>query len=233
MFKTLNFKLFILLIARNIKLEFSKAVKLTHRSDNLEIEVKFYITDLSKLHHRLVEMGATAGPEVFESNIRFEDADATLKQGGRLLRLRRDGSCRLTYKCPPLRDEPEYKVYQELEVEVSDCDVMTGILQSLGFHPAQIYEKRRRVFHWCDVELCLDRMPFGDFLEIEGSKQSIQDAAKHLELAWRDRILANYLSIFELLRKEFGLPFNDVTFANFEGHPVNLASMLPTLCAGD
>ena len=208
------------------------SVNVKNLSDNIEIEVKFYILDTSALHHRLVDMGATVGPEVFESNIRFEDAGENLKKTGCLLRLRRDGSCRMTYKCPPLKDDPEYKVYQELEVEVSDCDAMTGILQSLGFHPAQVYEKRRRVFHWSDVALCLDRMPFGDFLEIEGPKESIRDAADRLELAWRDRILTNYLSIFEMVRTAYGLPFNDVTFANFERHPVNLVPMLPMMCAG-
>jgi adenylate cyclase class 2 len=185
------------------------------------------------MHQRLVGLGATAGTEVFESNIRFEDADDTLQRSGRLLRLRMDGTCRLTYKCPPLRQDPDYKVYQELEVAVSDCQAMTGILQSLGFHPVQVYEKRRRVFHWCDVELCLDRMPFGDFLEIEGPRQSIRNAANRLDLAWPDRILTNYLSIFQRVRQEFGLPFNDVTFANFERRPVNLAPILPALRAGD
>jgi adenylate cyclase, class 2 len=202
-------------------------------SDNLEIEVKFFVADTRQLHHRLMQMGATAGPEVFESNIRFEDAGRTLKKRRQLLRLRRDGSCRLTYKCPPLQDDPEYKVYQELEVEVDDGDAMTSILQSLGFHPAQVYEKRRQVFKWCDVELCLDRMPFGNFLEIEGTRQGIRNAASQLALAWRDRILTNYLSIFEMVREKFELPFNNVTFANFERHPVNLVPMLPTLRAGD
>jgi adenylate cyclase class 2 len=208
-------------------------VNLAAPTDNLEIEVKFFIADAAGLHQRLVALGATAGSEVLETNIRFEDADGNLIKGGRLLRLRMDGSCRLTYKYPPLRDDPEYKVYQELEVAVSDCDAMTGILRSLGFHPAQVYEKRRRVFHFRDVELCLDRMPFGDFLEIEGPRQSIRDTADLLELAWRDRILASYLSIFEMVRHEYALSFGDVTFANFERHPVNLVPMLPALRAGD
>lgn len=203
------------------------------QSNNLEIEVKFHIGDAAKLHRRLVEMGATAGPELFESNIRFDDSAETLKKGRRLLRLRRDDSCRMTYKGPPIKDDPEFKVFRELEVEVSDCDAMTGILNSLGLYQAQIYEKWRRVFKWRDVELCLDRMPFGDFLEIEGPKQSIREAAGRLDLAWKDRILTNYLSIFEMVRKEYGLPFYDVTFANFEHYPVNLIPMLPVLCVGN
>jgi adenylate cyclase, class 2 len=208
-------------------------MKIPTKSDHLEVEVKFFITDITTLHQRLLDIGARPGPEMFESNIRFEDADETLKNSGRLLRLRKDASCRLTYKCPPLEDDPEYKVYQELEVEVSHCDAMTGILGSLGYHPAQVYEKKRRVFQWHDMEICLDQMPFGHFLEIEGPGQGIKIAARRLGLAWRDRILTNYLSIFEMVRQKYQLPFNDVTFANFERHPVNLASMLPTLCAGE
>ena len=202
-------------------------------SGDLEIEVKFFIVDTPKLHRRLVEMGATARPEVFESNIRFEDADETFKKKGELLRLRKDGSCRLTYKCRPSRPDPEYKVYKELEVEVGDFDIMTRILQSLGFRQAQIYEKWRRVFAWDDVELCLDRMPFGTFLEIEGPRQGIRNAARQLGLAWEDRILTNYLAIFEIVREKLNLPFNDVTFSNFERHPVDLIPLLPTLCVGD
>jgi len=200
--------------------------------DNLEVEVKFYVADAEQIHLRIAALGATARPEVFETNIRYEDSDHTLKKNGKLLRLRRDGSCRLTYKCPPIQDDPEYKVCKELEVEVSDFDVTAGILQALGYLPAQIYEKRRRTFAWSDVALCLDIMPFGTFLEIEGPKQSIKNTAQELGLAWQDRILSNYLAIFEALRNRYKLPFNDVTFAEFEQHPVDLLPLLPTLRAG-
>ena len=110
--------------------------------ENLEIEVKFYVPDTTEMHFRLTKLGATARPEVNETNIRYEDSDNTLKTNGKLLRLRKDGSCRLTYKCPPIQDDPECKVYKELEVEVSDFDATTGILHALGYRPVQIYEKK-------------------------------------------------------------------------------------------
>ena len=87
------------------------------------------------------------------------------------------------------------------------------------------------MYTWDDVELCLDRMPFGTFLEIEGTRQGIRHAARQLELTWKDRILTNYLSIFEILRQKLELPFNDVTFSNFERHPVDLGPLLPILRA--
>jgi adenylate cyclase class 2 len=200
--------------------------------DNLEVEAKFYVTDAEQIHLRIAALGATARPEVFETNICYEDSNHTLKKNGKLLRLRRDGSFRLTYKCPPIQDDPECKVFEELEVEVSDFDATAGILHALGYRPVQIYEKKRRTFAWFDVAFCLDVMPFGTFLEIEGPKQSIKNAARKLGLAWEDRILSNYLAIFETLRNRFKLPFNDVTFADFEQHPVDIVPLLPTLRTG-
>lgn len=202
------------------------------KPDNLEIEVKFFLADPQAMHQRLLKLSATARPEVFETNLRFEDSGHTLEKGGKLLRLRRDEVCRLTYKCPAHHEDTDCKVLKELEVVVSDFDTMAGILKALGYHPVQIYEKRRRIFDWRDIEFCLDIMPFGAFLEIEGPGDSIKDAARRLDLAWGDRILANYLAIFNMLRTRFELPFNDVTFARFQNHPVDIGPLLPSLQAG-
>ncbi len=194
---------------------------------NLEIEVKFFVTDEQQIRLRLASMGAAQGPEVFETNICFDDCRDTLKSQGKLLRLRRDKSCRLTYKCPPPHDDPECKIFKELEIEVSDSDTTAQILRMLGYEPVQIYEKRRRTFEWGEVQLCLDIMPFGTFLEIEGPQESIKDAARRLGLTWHDRILFTYLAIFEALRNRFNLPFNNITFADFKQYPVDIGPLLP------
>lgn len=198
-------------------------------TSNLEVEVKFFVEDAQQMHSRLVSLGATERSEVFETNIRFDNSRQTLTTQGKLLRLRRDKACRLTFKSPPVQDDPECKVFRELEIEVSDLKTTADILQVLGYDPVQTYEKRRRTFDWHDVELCLDVMPFGDFLEIEGPKRSIKDAAQGLGLVWGDRILFTYLAIFEALRNRFNLPFNNVTFNDFERHPVDIRPLLPAL----
>ena len=136
------------------------------------------------------------------------------------------------FKSKPGQTDPQFKVYRELEVSVSDFDTMRGILRGLGYHTAQVYEKWRQTFHWENVELCLDTMPYGTFLEIEGPQESIKPAADHLGLAWERRILKNYLAMFEALRVRENLPFHDVTFSNFESHPVDIAPLLNTFEAG-
>ena len=79
----------------------------------------------------------------------------------------------------------------------------------------QIYEKYRETFTIKSACLCLDTMPFGDFLEIEGDKAAIRALAERLSLPWEHRILTNYLNIFATIKTNHGLGFNDVTFDNF------------------
>lgn len=194
--------------------------------DHLEVEVKFHLNHPEKTLQQLVELGAVAQPRVFETNVRLEDTGQNLKANHQLLRLRQDDKCRLTYKCKPPRTQSECKVYREVEVEVSDFKAMRDILGEIGYHPVQTYEKWRQSFRWNEVELCLDTMPYGVFLEIEGPEKEIKKAARSLGLPWEKRILSNYLAMFEALRAHYGLPFHDVTFANFERHPVDIAPLL-------
>lgn len=201
-------------------------------SSQLEIEVKFHMDNPAMIRRRLQALGAKAGEKVLETNVRFENQDGTLIKTNRLLRLRQDNTCRLTYKCPPGEKSAECKVYQELEVEVSDFKTMTALLNALGYQGVQIYEKWRQVFTWDEVVICMDTMPYGRFIEIEGDEKRIKAAAKCLELPWNKRILENYLAIFEMLRQDLKLPFSDVTFDNFKQHPVDMTPYLANLEAG-
>jgi adenylate cyclase class 2 len=189
--------------------------------DNLEVEVKFHIGRPAPLLEHLSEIGQVVQPRTLETNLRFDDHQDQLKANHQLLRLRRDKTCRLTYKSKPPPMDTQCKVYREFEVEISDFDTMHAILTALGYHAVQIYEKWRQIFRWQDVEICLDTMPYGTFLEIEGPQDSIQSAAQRLGLSWEKRILENYLAIFEALRKQNHLPFKDVTFSNFKSHPMD------------
>lgn len=200
-------------------------------ANHIETEVKFHLPDPDGVKQRLRELGAAAAAEHFETNIRFEDPEGSLMPSDRLLRLRMDSACRLTFKKRPAVRDGECKTYRELEVEVSDFETMAAILHQLGFAAVQRYDKRRQVFTWQTVELCIDTMPFGTFLEIEGDAAGIKNAAAVLSFPWEERILTNYLAIFDLLRKGERLPFNDVTFENFAAFRVDVVSYLPRLWA--
>lgn len=200
--------------------------------EKLEFEVKFFLPDIQLLRQNILNLGARSQGRFFEKNLRFEDANKTLKAKKCLLRLRHDQKTTLTFKSTPPESSDQFKVLNEREVEVSDFPVMNDILESLGFHCEQVYEKWRETLVVENTQFCLDAMPYGNFLEIEGNKKDIKQYAQDLGLQWGNRILANYLEIFEILRKKFDLKFTDVTFHNFKNIDTQLQNVLHLIEAG-
>lgn len=185
--------------------------------DYLEIELKFYISDFTDLRNRFLDLGADCiGRRTFEHNGRYETEDGRLLKNHCLLRLRKDRNTTLTFKSPPKEADTRFKIFRELEVRVDDFDAMDAILNALGYDRCQTYEKWRETWQLNEATLCMDTLPFGRFLEIEGSPGPIMQIIHDLGLQWKHRILSSYLEIFNVLRDREGLPFTDVTFDNFK-----------------
>ncbi|MGM0451774.1 MAG: class IV adenylate cyclase [Thermodesulfobacteriota bacterium] len=203
---------------------------------DLEIEVKFYIADPQTIRQQLDALGAVFTDRCTENNIRFEDAGRSLIEKNALLRLRQtDTACILTYKGePPDTSEAPagFKTYREWEVTVDDFDAMYRILGAIGFAPAQRYEKIRETYVLAGATVCIDHMPYGDFLEIEGPPGAIRRMAKQLGLDWHERILENYLAIFDRLKAECHLNFRDVTFENFKDVELDFSRYAARFTAG-
>ncbi len=203
------------------------------KSDSyLEIEAKLWVEDLAALEARIrSEGGSLRAARVFERNVRFEDAGHTLTPNGIVLRLRQDSGARLTYKAPAssaLEPHPEaLQVRFEAEVTVSDFDTMHTILQRLGFQPVMIYEKYRTTYALNGVDIALDEMPYGSFVELEGTPEAIEQVVAALGLSLCRRFGESYALLFEYVCANLGLTFHDLTFANFEGVAVPLAAFAP------
>ncbi|RPH52214.1 MAG: class IV adenylate cyclase [Desulfobacteraceae bacterium] len=182
----------------------------------IETEVKFLITEASSLREKIISIGAVSVGNFFETNIRYDDKNKSLFKNKSLLRLRKDVKTTLTFKSRPPVIDNRFKIMRELEVEVSDFSVANQILESLGFMKIQIYEKWRETLVTGNTNFCIDKMPYGDFLEIEGQKEEIIKYSSLLGLDWERRITINYIELFNILKKTFSLPFLDVTFDNFK-----------------
>ncbi len=195
---------------------------------NLEVEVKFLVDDLAIWRERLLGMGAVLHKaRVYERNVRLDTADQALLKKWQLLRVRQDTAVRVTFKAPTVADvKSEAKVREELEMEVGDFDTAVLIFQRLGFAPVQVYEKYRETFQLGDVEVVLDEMPYGNFLELEGSESGIKTAVAHLGLDWDERHTTNYLAIMAQLKARYNLLFDDITFTNFADLSVSAADVL-------
>ncbi|WP_119068002.1 class IV adenylate cyclase [Aggregatilinea lenta] len=187
----------------------------------VETEIKIYMPDLDAITARLAQIGAAeVKPRVYEHNIRYEDAANSLSPSGMVLRMRQDTRARLTFKAPPAEDADlpaNVRTRFEAEVTVDNFETMDLILRRLGYHPNVVYEKYRTTYDYGEVEIVLDEMPFGNFIEVEGPAEGIESALAALGLADAPRILGSYMDLFARVKLALGLAAHDLTFANFDG----------------
>ncbi|MGB1249442.1 MAG: class IV adenylate cyclase [Candidatus Promineifilaceae bacterium] len=196
----------------------------------LEVEVKFFVGDLSRVRTALLERGGTLKKaRVFERNVRYDDSAESLLAKQAILRLRLDTKAKITYKGIPENvdlSQSQAKVREELEIEVSDFETANLLIQRIGYQPKQVYEKYRETFQIGAVEVVLDEMPYGDFVELEGPEIAIFALTPQIGLDWSQRILTNYLGLFERLKAIHRFEFNDLTFENFAGLNVSIKDVL-------
>jgi len=188
-----------------------------------ELEVKFYVTNLAKIEGRLQSLGGhLLTPRQHEVNLRFDTPDGELSRQFRVLRLRQDDAARLTFKGPSEYQEG-VRARQEIEFTVGDFDAARRLLEALGYRVALMYEKYRTTYELEDVHIALDEMPYGTFVEIEGpDPASIIQVHDRLGLDWERRVPESYTVLFDQLRNTLGLPFKDLSFANFTGWDISM-----------
>ena len=181
-----------------------------------EIETKFYVHDLQRVETRLQELGARlVQARVHEQNLRFDLPDGTLRKSFRVLRLRQDEQAILTYKGPGSAMDG-IRAREEWEVVVSDFATMQKILESLGYVLQYSYEKFRTTYSIDEAFVMLDEMPYGHFVEIEGTdKSGIFYLADHLKLDKSTAISESYQVLFERVQTTLRLTFRDLSFDNF------------------
>jgi adenylate cyclase, class 2 len=185
--------------------------------NGLEIEAKFYISQLDHITARLdVLQARLIQPRVLEVNLRFDLPDGGLRAKGQVLRLRRDTETRLTFKSSS-QEQSGVLARREIEFVVDDFEKARQFLEALGYREIIIYEKYRMTFELEGALIMLDELPYGNFLEIEGeSVEQIQAVAAKLDLDWDAAIRTSYTALFSVAANSLQLPFRDITFSNFE-----------------
>ncbi len=159
---------------------------------NIETERKYRVGKkrLDQITHRLIELGGVFEKEVFEVN--FQHRGGKIDERGATLRLRKIGDFSvLTYK-EKMRSDTGTKRKMEYETTVSDVAATEKIIERLGYKLSAVYEKRRKYWRLDDVEVVLDELPFGLFMEIEGSEAAIDAAEEKLGLTAREREPRSY-----------------------------------------
>ncbi len=142
----------------------------------IETEKKYRLTEeqFKQIPNELKEIGAEFCGEDFEENSIY--GGGILNEQNAILRIRKtQNKTILTYK---KRIQNDFSVKQQIEheTEVKDFEAIVEIVENLGLIKNLVYEKRRRIYKFRDVEIVLDELPFGFFMEIEGSFTAIAEA---------------------------------------------------------
>jgi adenylate cyclase, class 2 len=188
---------------------FSGSKKASKKIKNMppshEIEVKFRITDLSALTARLMSEGfRLITPRTHEMNTLYDLADSGLRNRGALLRLRQYGDrWTVTYKDQPTV-QGRHKMRREIETLVENGPALAQILEALGYQPRFSYEKFRT--EWADGSghMVIDETPVGNFGEIEGAPEWIDEAAGRLNIAHDQYITLSYSELFAEWKQRTG-----------------------------
>lgn len=180
-----------------------------------ETELKLYTPDLSIIRQKLAAAGATeTAPRIYERNVRYENEAGTLSEQGIVVRLRQDSRVRLTYKSAGVRLGNALS-REELEVEVSDFETASLILERLGYQPFMIYEKYRTTYSLDGVEIVLDELPYGNFTELEGTLDAIERIVSKVGLDALTPYAASYSGLFDRVKHHLNLTMTDLTFDAF------------------
>ncbi len=176
----------------------------------LEQEVKFLYSDFDQLRHVLASTQARFVHKVFEQNRVYDTGEGDLKRAGALLRLRQAQETVLCLKTPPRdkekTDDSRVKTWEEIQTAVQDGPSMHALLLGLGYHEVFCYQKVREKWLLGTCMVCLDQLPFGHFVEIEGDPDQIWEAARALELNVWPWTTKSYHQLHREWRQQNNLP---------------------------
>ncbi len=176
----------------------------------LEIELKYLNADHSLAREIMEKQGGKKLSRHYERNIVLDDPGRTLYKRSALLRVRQADRITMTVKrIPASVNEGKAKVYVEHETEVSSFDETVSALQLLGYSPVFKYEKIREEWKFAGCHICLDLLPFGSFIEIEGTEDGILDCAATLRLDEASSSKKTYHELNRDFRADSGLEPNE------------------------
>jgi adenylate cyclase class 2 len=177
----------------------------------IETEIKYRVNSAQseRVLKDLREFNATYIGEDFEENIIY--GGGNLPQLNAILRIRKIGETTLLTFKKNLTGKAGIKEHIEHETIVKDASELEMMLEELGFSKCLIYEKRRKTWHFRKVEIVLDELPFGSFMEIEGTFLSIKEAEM---LLGADEFDTEYKT-YPRLTSELGKKNGDLIEARF------------------
>lgn len=192
----------------------------------IEIEKKYRLSSLQtdRVSEDLTALKAEFRGTQFEENTLY--GGSVLSDQQAILRVRKiDNKAIVTFK-QRVQSDHDVKRSIEHETEVVNAEAFENILTSLGFEKTLVYEKRRRTWNFRGVEVVLDELPFGLFMEIEGDVMAISETEIYLGAQEFEVVYETYPN----LTARYGSANGSLIEARFPVGPINLTPSADTSC---
>jgi adenylate cyclase class 2 len=180
---------------------------------NTEIEVRFLEINKQELIAKLKQLGAADHGEELLEEIIFYDPKFDWLKTNQFVRLRQSrNGIFLTYK--------DHKVAtatgtEEIEFKVGDMQKAQTFLERIGLVAERHQQKLRHSLELDGVIFDIDTWPkIPTYVELEGpSEQALKDAAKKVNLDWKDVVFENARIVIE---QRYHIPVGSMKWFTFE-----------------
>lgn len=127
-----------------------------------------------------------------EENYRFSGPGKSTRNTTLRLRVLNGGPRGILTAKGPAKFDGGVKIREETEIDVADVHATLDMLQQLGFRVAWTYPKKRAVWRLDGVDVTLDVLDFGWFVELEGPAEVLPEMARSLGLDVKSALRDSY-----------------------------------------
>jgi adenylate cyclase class 2 len=180
--------------------------------NQIETELKFETNEPEKVLSVLISLGAKTISRNKQKTIRFDTSNHDLEQKGVFIRVRSEGDENTITLKEKIGNDETVRQRKETEFKIEDLDKMSYIIEKLGFDYVLIMEKYRIELTYKDSHICIDEMPFGFYVEIEGEETDINNIAHELGFKPEEKIIVTYWDLFEDWKKDKDIQGQNIVF---------------------
>lgn len=167
-----------------------------------EKQVKYKINNFDYISKRLIEIEAIFIGGFMEKTIRYDNDDLKYSNNGIFIRTKSGMKNVLTLKEIPTDSSNTSFERITTEIEVDNINKIGYILEKMGLTKKFIMEKYRLFFKYDNVDILIDELPFGIYLEIKGEDNEINRVTKMLNIDEADLIKMTYWDIYDKIKKD-------------------------------
>lgn len=146
----------------------------------IEIEIKAYCDSHEVLEQKIISLGGRFSSEGSERDLYFNHPSRDFGKTDEAFRIRdANGKCKITYKGPKIGEVGKSRY--EKEVDISDPDAMSDVLNRLGFTESGTIIKKRKYYILDGVLVSLDNVEgIGLFAELEIMGEDVKKGEEKL-----------------------------------------------------